>query len=113
MKSWLNSEEYLHFALFTFVFSTRCTYHAGAYEQSGRTEELVCSNVVQGRYVYVVKKTAGYLTLCEVEVFGIKAGQLVIPREPVKRRHVLKATVNWIVPYKGYAKNNPIKLSSH
>ena len=51
----------------------RCAFYQGAVGK-GKTADIFCTKEVSGRYVFVMLRATDYLTLCEVEVFGIKGG---------------------------------------
>ena len=55
----------------------RCAYHKDALG-AGETKELKCIQSVTGRYVFVMLKVKDYLTLCEVQVFGVQ-GMCFLP----------------------------------
>lgn len=38
----------------------------------GQTRQFPCSRPIKGRYVFVVLNVNEYLTLCEVEVYGVR-----------------------------------------
>ena len=65
------------FSVFVTFFVLRCAYYQGAVGK-GQTIEIYCTKEVRGRYVYVMLRGSDYLTLCEVEVFGIQGGMYTL-----------------------------------
>ena len=39
--------------------------------KKGETRDIMCQNVIIGRYVHVILNRNEYLVLCEVQVFGL------------------------------------------
>ncbi|XP_065051247.1 uncharacterized protein LOC135680930 isoform X2 [Rhopilema esculentum] len=58
-----------------------CTTFPGAVGK-GKTIDLYCTKEVSGRYVFVMLRGNDWLTLCEVEVFGIKGAGKPLPKPP-------------------------------
>ena len=59
------------------LFICRCAYHGGSFGR-GQTKMLQCSQPRVGRFVFVKLRVNEYLTLCEVEVLGVKCMFLYI-----------------------------------
>lgn len=57
-----------------FFWISRCAAHPGAFGK-GQRKAIICSQLTNGRFVFVRLKIREYLTLCEVEVFVIKSGR--------------------------------------
>lgn len=55
--------------------SSVCTYYPHAFSR-GETKTLTCSSSVIGKYVYVRTLINDWLTLCEVQVYAFKPGNL-------------------------------------
>ena len=55
----------------TFRYFYSC-FHVPGTLNKGETHDIVCGQSVQGQFVFVVLNGRDYLTLCEVEVLGLK-----------------------------------------
>ena len=79
--------------------SPRCAYDQGHFN-SGESKDIVCSTPRLGRYVYVVIPLANsVLTLCEVEVYGVKEGMFcnrVVSKKSDSRRHSAYNVKLWV-----------------
>ena len=59
---------------------------------------LDCANSIAGRFVYIILRVTGYLTLCEVEVYGAVRGRSstnIAQEKPTRQSSTAYGGVSW------------------